>query len=74
MPEPEENPNLYTIQAADLNAYPELSQQGVQLYDQVPYLSLTVNKWATVKKTSTVQEAWPRKIQEVVGSKITFNG
>lgn len=70
---PEENADLYTVQAADLNAYPELSQQGVQLYQQVPYLSLTVSKWATAEQLSTVSEPWPRKVSDVTGNRITFN-
>lgn len=68
-----ENPDLYTVQAADLNAYPELSQQVVQLYDQVPYDSLTVNKWATAEQISTVSEPWPRKVGDTTHG-ITFKG
>lgn len=38
---------LYTIEAADLNAYPELSQQGVQYGQLVEYNSLWVLKSAS---------------------------
>lgn len=68
------NPELYTVQVADLNAYPELSQQGVQLYDQVIYGSLYVWKHATAANDSVVQEPWPRAIGSEKAKGITFNG
>lgn len=72
--EPKENPELYTVQAADLNAYPELSQQGVQLYDQVPYGSLYVWKNATATGDSVVQDLWPRSTGNEKPKGLTFNG
>ncbi len=61
----------YTIEAADLNAYPELSQQGVQYKDEVEYGSKWVNKYDTAEKTSFHREAWPVQI-EIVKNGITF--
>jgi hypothetical protein len=54
------DPELYTVQAADLNTYPELSQQGVQLHNQVKYGSLYVWKKATASGDGVVQYPWPR--------------
>lgn len=68
---PEENPDLYTIEAADLNVYPELSQQGAQLHDQVVYGSLWINEWATAAKESYVKSPWPRNTS-AVKNPITF--
>lgn len=68
---PEENPDLYTIEAADINAYPELSQQGALLYDQVVYGSLWINEWATAAKESYVKSPWPRNTS-AVKNPITF--
>lgn len=67
----EENPDLYEVQAADLNAYPELSQQGVQLYDKIVYGSVWVQEWSTAAKTSYTKQPWPRNITEVKNP-ITF--
>lgn len=72
--EPKENPELYTVQVADLNAYPELSQQGVQLYDQVPYGSLYVWKNATATGDSVVQDLWPRSTGNEKPKGLTFKG
>lgn len=72
--EPSPNPELYTVQAADLNTYPELSQQGVQLYDQVRYGSLYVWKKATADGNGVAQEAWPRSIGSEKANGITFKG
>lgn len=67
-----EAPKLtYTIEAADLNAYPELSQQGVQYKDEVEYGSKWVNKYDTAQKDSFHREAWPVQT-EVVKNGITF--
>lgn len=67
----EENPELYEVQAADLNMYPELSQQGVQLYNKIIYGSVWIKEWATAAKTSYNTVPWPRKIT-AVKNPITF--
>ncbi len=61
----------YTVEAADLNAYPELSQQGVQYKDEVEYGSKWVNKYDTAQKDSFHREAWPVQT-EPVKQGITF--
>jgi hypothetical protein len=65
---------LYTVQAADLNAHTELSEQGVQLHDQVAYDSLWVNKWSTGAHDATVRVPWPTPIGAEKAKGITFNG
>lgn len=72
--QPHPDLGLYTVQAADLNAHTELSEQGVKLYDQVGYDSLWVNKWATGAKDAVVKQAWPIKVDISKGKGITFNG
>lgn len=69
-----EIPGLYEVQAADLNAYPELSQQGVQLYDHVAYGSLYVLKKATADGDDIVQQAWPLETGNEKAKGLTFNG
>jgi|GEM_PF-6469289 len=56
----------YVVQQADLDAYPELVEQGVTADAQVAWGSLTVSKRGQL-------EAWPRKIQNFAKG-ITFDG
>lgn len=54
-----EKPELYTIEAYDLNAYPELSQQGVQYGDKVAYNSLWVYKSSTAEGAKDTKSRFP---------------
>lgn len=72
--EPNTDPESYTVQAADLNAYPELSQQGVQLHNRVKYGSLYVWKKATAEGDGVVQDIWPRATGNEKAKGLTFKG
>lgn len=72
--EPKVDPELYMVQAADLNAYPELSQQGVQLHSQVKHGSLYVWKKAIAVDDGVVQDPWPRSTGNEKAKGITFKG
>lgn len=55
-----ERDDLYTIEAADLNRYPELSGQGVQYGDRVAYGSLWVLKSATAGGAADTRTPFPQ--------------
>lgn len=60
-----EKPGIYIVEAADLNAYPELSEQGVQYKDDIEFGSKWVNKYDTAQKDSFHREAWPVNIEPI---------
>lgn len=55
-----EREELYTIEAADLNRFPELSSQGVRYGDQVAYGSLWVLKSATAGGVADTRTPFPQ--------------
>jgi hypothetical protein len=67
------SPEVYKIEAADLDAYPELGQQGFTEGQEIEYNSAYVNKWATAEKLSTVRVPWPTNTN-IARNGINFRG